>query len=82
MIGLASASCFVISGSSMSSGSLFRPRITRSRTSWAATSTSRSRVNSTVMVETCSRDWDTSVRIPSMPLISSSRGSVTSVSTT
>ncbi len=82
MIGNASASCFAITGSSTSSGSLPRTRETLSRTSCAAASISRSSVNSSVIVETCS--WLALVieRSPSRLESSSSRTSVTEDSTT
>ena len=82
MNGCASASCLAITGSRMSWGRRPRTRDTLSRTSCAATSTWRSRVNSRVM--RLNSSWDTlvSVRRPWIVESSSSRMSVTAVSTT
>ena len=55
-------------------GQSARTRATRSRTSFAAESTSRSGTNSTVIWLTSSRDTDFTVRTPSMPEIESSIG--------
>ncbi len=82
MIAFASRSTLLTTGSSASSGSWPRTRAILSRTSCAAVSMSRSRSNSTVMRLTFSLDSDVSVLMPSMVLISSSRTSVTSFSTT
>jgi hypothetical protein len=81
-IGRASASCLLTIGSRMSSGRAPRTLATRSRTSCAATSIGRDRLNSMVMLLTCSRLSLVSVLIPSTVLITSSSRSVTSVSTT
>ena len=81
MNGCASASCFAITGSSTSSGNRPRTRDTRSRTSCAASSTSRSSVNSSVMLLDCSADELVSVRSPGTVDSSSSMGSVTADST-
>src|SRR5207245_11431177 len=80
--GWASASCLAITGSRMSVGRRPRTRDTLSRTSWAATSTGRSRLNSSVM--RLSSSWDVLVRVrsPWMVESSSSSTSVTAVSTT
>jgi hypothetical protein len=82
MIGQASESRFATTGSSTSSGSRLRTRETRSRTSFAATSRSRSSANSTEIDDTCSRLLDVTCRTPSIPISSSSRSCVTEVSTT
>ncbi len=82
MIGRASASCLAMIGGSTSSGNRPRTREILSRTSWAATSTSRRSSNSIVMALTSSRLVEARVRIPSIVFSSSSRTSVTSVSTT
>ena len=81
-IGLASASRLATTGSSTSSGSLLRARATRSRTSFAASSTLRSRSNSTVICDTCSRLSEVRWRTPSMAISWSSSGCVTEVSIT
>ena len=70
----ASASIFETTGSSMSLGSRPRTRDTRSRTSLAAASVSRSRTNSTVIWLTSSRETDLIVFTPSMPESESSSG--------
>ena len=81
MIGLASASTFEITGSSMSSGRRRRWRDTRSRTSAAALSASRSMRKRIVIWLRSWRliDWITST--PSMPASESSSGFVTCDST-
>ena len=81
MTSWASASCLATMGSLMSSGSLSRTRLMRSRTSWAPISTSRLSSNSTVILLTCSRDSLRRILIPGILLISCSMGSVTSAST-
>ena len=81
MTSCASASCLATMGSLMSSGSLSRTRLMRSRTSWAPISTSRFKSNSTVMLLTCSRDSLRRILMPGILLISCSIGSVTSAST-
>ena len=75
-IGGASASDFETEGGSASVGSTRRARLTRSRTSLAARSRSAPRSNSTVMVDRPARLTELIVRMPSMPLICSSSGSV------
>src|SRR5688572_14073094 len=76
MIACASASILETTDSSDASGSSDLTRATRSRTSFAAESTSRSGTNSTVIWLTSSRDTDFTVRTPSMPEIESSIGCV------
>src|SRR5512145_163431 len=76
MIACASASILETTDSSDASGSSARTRATRSRTSFAAESTSRSGTNSTVIWLTSSRDTDFTVRTPSIPAIESSSGCV------
>ena len=80
--GLASASALEIDGGSTSGGRLRWARKTRSRTSLAARSRSAPRSNSTWMVLRPSRLVEVRVRMPSMPLIDSSSGSVICVSIT
>jgi hypothetical protein len=75
-IGTASASAFVTVGLSASGGSRRMARETLSRTSLAAVSISMPSSNSTVMEVRPSELVDLMVRIPSMPLMDSSRGSV------
>ena len=82
MIGKASASVFSMTGSSMSSGRRPRTRATLSRTSWAASSIGRSRLNSRVMVAICSWLLLVRVRSPSTLVSSSSSTSVTADSIT
>ncbi len=82
MIGWAFESCFDTIGSSALGGSWPRTRDTRSRTSFAALSTSRSRLNSIVMFETCSCEDEVRSLTPSMVESCSSSTSVISVSTT
>ena len=82
MMGRASGSVFWTSGSSTSSGSSPRARLTTVRTSWRAKSTLRESSNSAVTTLVCSPLTDVRVLIPSIVLICSSRTSVTSVSTT
>lgn len=77
MIGDESASAFVTCGSLMFSGSRERTRLTRSRTSFAASSMFLSVLNSIVMFVRCSADDDRSVRMPSIEESSFSSGSVT-----
>jgi len=76
MMAWASASIFATTGSLDSSGSTPRTLATRSRTSLAAASGSRDRMNSTVIWLTSSRLTDLMVRMPSMPDSESSSGSV------
>src|SRR5690606_23491217 len=66
----------------MSSGRLLRARATRSRTSAAARSGSRESSNSIVIADTCSRESEVRCLMPSIPISSSSSGSVTEASTT
>jgi hypothetical protein len=71
-----------ITGGSTSGGSCWRAPATLSRTSWAATSMSRSRSNSTTMLV---EPWEVvlvSLRTPAIVFRCSSRTSVTSCSTT
>jgi hypothetical protein len=82
MTGEESASALVTRGSSISSGRRPRARLTRSRTSLAASSTLRSRLNSTVMREDSSWESERMTRMPSMEATSRSSGSVTLASTT
>jgi hypothetical protein len=81
-IGWAFVSTLAMIGSSASPGRLPRMRETRSRTSFAASSTFRFSSNSTVMTDPCSWLEEVSVLIPSMVESCSSRTSVISVSTT
>ena len=67
--------CVTVRGSS---GTM---RLTRSRTSWVATSAFLSSVKATTTWETPSEDVDVSVSIPLIVLTASSTLSVTSVST-
>ena len=76
------ASALATTGGSTSAGIERFARSTRSRTSLAACSRSRPSSNSTVIVERPSALVDVSERIPSIPLIDSSRGSVICDSTT
>ncbi len=76
-MGKASASALATRGGSMSGGRLYSARETRSRTSLAARSRSLPSSNSTVMVLRPSRLTEVRVRMPAMPLMESSRGSVT-----
>ena len=82
MMGCALTSCLATTGSSTVSGRLPRTRETRSRTSFAASSTLRLRANSMVMRETCSWDEELITLMPSMVESCSSSTSVTSFSTT
>jgi hypothetical protein len=82
MIAFASRSTLLTTGSSASSGSWPRTRAILSRTSFAAVSMSRSSSNSIVIRLTFSVDSEVRVLMPSIVLISSSRTSVTSFSTT
>jgi len=77
MMACASASILATTGSLVSPGSWPRTRATRSRTSLAAESTSRSSRNSTVIWLTSSRLTDLMVRMPSMPASESSSGWLT-----
>ena len=77
MIGWASASCFCTIGSSASSGRNWRAWLTRSRTSEAAASASRSRRKRTVTWLDCSRLVDWMKSMPSTPDSASSIGWVT-----
>ena len=81
MIGLASASTLAITGSSMSSGRRWRTRETRSRTSAAAESASRSTRKRTVIWLRSWRLIEDSTSTPSMPASESSSGLVTCDST-
>ena len=77
MIGLASASTLAITGSSMSPGRRWRTRETRSRTSAAAASGSRSSLN---LIDICESSWrliEDSTSTPSIPASESSSGLVT-----
>ena len=75
-IGGALASDLDTLGGSASGGSCCWARLTRSRTSFAARSRLAPRSNSTVTVERPCRLTDSMVRMPSIPLICSSSGSV------
>ena len=75
-MGLESASALATTGGSTSLGRFANERATRSRTSLAASSISTAKSNSTEIVERPSRLVEVSVRIPAMPLIDSSKGSV------
>ena len=77
MIGEESASALVTWGSLMSCGSRPRTRLTRSRTSLAASSMFLAWLNSIVMLVLCSAEEDRRVRMPSMEESSFSSGSVT-----
>ncbi len=77
MTGLASASTLAITGSSTSSGSLARARDTRSRTSEAAESGSRSTLKRMEIWLRSAREMEDSTSMPSMPARESSRGLVT-----
>ncbi len=81
MTGCWSASAFCTLMLSMSSGSRRVTRDTRSRTSFAASSSLRVRLNSTVIDDWPSRDDDRMVLTPSMPESSPSSTCVTRVST-
>jgi hypothetical protein len=81
-IGCAFTSTLATIGSSASLGSSPRTRATRSRTSFAACSTSRFSSNSIVMTEPCSRLDEVIVFTPSSVANCSSSTSVISVSTT
>ena len=70
------ASCLATIGGSQSGGRLRWARATRSRTSFVAASRSSPRSNSTTIVLRPSADVDVSERIPAIPLMLSSRGSV------
>ena len=80
MIGFASASTLAITGSSICRGSFDRTRATRSRTSAAAPSGSRSSLKRTVIWLRSGREIEVSTSTPSMPAIESSSGLVTCVS--
>src|SRR5687767_12903014 len=82
MIGSTPLSTFVICGGSASSGSRPATRDSRSRTSLAALSRSRSSVNSMLMFERSSRLAELSRSTPSMPEISFSMICVMRDSTT
>ncbi len=73
----ASASLFTVIGGSTSCGRVLSARLTRSRTSLAAASRSTSSSNSTVMLLRPSLLMLVSERMPAMPLMDSSSGSVT-----
>ena len=77
MIGWASASTLAMTGSSTSSGSCRRARETRSRTSAAAESWSRSIRKRTLIWLRPSRLCETITSTPSMPESTSSSGWVT-----
>ena len=81
MIGLASASTLATTGSSMSLGSRPRTRATRSRTSLAAESASRSSRNLIVIWLCSERLIEVSVAMPSIPARESSSTLVTWLST-
>ena len=82
MIGSEVVSTFATSGGSASSGRLLSTRETRSRTSLAADSMSRSRPNSIVMRERSSWLLERSVSTPSRPATWFSMTCVIFVSTT
>ena len=82
MIASASASTLAISGGSASSGMRSITRLIASRTSFAAASMSRLRLNSMVTSERPLRLLDWIVRMPSIPASASSRIWVMRVSTT
>src|SRR5262245_19404611 len=82
MMACASASTLAMIGSSTSSGSCPRTRDTRSRTSLAAASVSRSGTNSIVICDTSSRLSDLMLLTPSIPEMLSSSGCVTWLSMT
>ncbi len=77
-----SDSALLISGGLASIGMRSATRLTASRTSLAAASMSRARVNSMVMSERPFRLRDSIVLMPSVPARASSRIWVTRVSTT
>ena len=74
MIGLASASTLAITGSSTSAGNFLRTRETRSRTSAAAESGSRSSLKRTVIWLLSWREIEVMTSTPSMPASESSSG--------
>jgi hypothetical protein len=74
MIGLASASTLAITGSSISVGSLLRTRETRSRTSDAAESGSRSSLKRTEIWLFSCREIEVMTSTPSIPASESSSG--------
>src|SRR5262245_23427728 len=82
MMACASASTLAMIGSSTSSGSCPRTRDTRSRTSLAAASVSRSGTNSIVICDTSSRLSDLMLLTPSIPEMLSSSGCLTWLSMT
>lgn len=82
MIGSAAESTLPISGGSASSGRLAATRATRSRTSFAASSTERDGSNSRLMLERPSRLCEVIFVTPSMPATRSSMTCVILVSTT
>ena len=77
MIGFASASTFAMTGSSASWGSRWRTRATRSRTSAAAESASRSSRKRPVIWLCSGREIEVSTSTPSIPAIESSSALVT-----
>ncbi len=81
-IACALTSTLVTTGSSASRGSTPRTRLTRSRTSFVASSTLRLSSNSTVMTEPCSRLDEVMFFTPSSVASCSSIGSVICVSIT
>ena len=81
-IGCALTSTFEITGSSISRGKVLRTRDTRSRTSFAASSTFLFNSNSIVITDPCSRLDEVIVFTPSRVANCSSRTFVISVSTT
>lgn len=82
MIGRASASTFCTRGASASGGRRDNTRLIESRTSFAAASMSRFRLNSMLTEPDPLRLRDSTLSMPSMPLTASSRIWVTRVSTT
>ncbi len=82
MIGSALKSTLPISGGSASCGSWAATRATRSRTSFAASSTGRPGSNSRLMLDRPSTLWDVIFVTPSSPATRSSITCVILVSTT
>src|SRR5215510_7861545 len=80
-LGSRSLSCFMIIGGSMSSGSRRTTDCTRSRTSWAATSMLRSRLNVMFSIDWPGADTERSSLMPSTLLTASSRMSESWLST-
>ena len=77
MMGWASASTFEMTGSLVSVGRRERTRETRSRTSEAAESGSRSSEKRTVICERSALEMEVRISTPSMPAMESSSGLVT-----